>query len=908
MTSILFIDSTVPDYQSLINGVKAGTQVVMLDPTKDGVAQISTALTGGSFDAVHIVSHGTAGNLQLGTAQLNSQTIQTTYSQLLQQWSNSLSPGADILLYGCHVAQGDAGKNFVQQLSQVTGADVAASDDATGSVVLGGNWNLEYQTGAITAPLAFQMGVLNAYNAILAPFTKGNLVVVRVGTGSAALSTAATAVFLDEYSASGTLVQSVALPTTVNGSNARLTLDGLNASEGALALSADRRYLTLGGYDANLGTSNVSSTTSSSTNRIIARVDANGTIDTTTRLNDVNLSSPTIRNAATDDGTRFWVGGNNFNVYYLPLGNTGASTIINGFATRAIKIFNGQLYISSITTTPAGVSTVGIGLPTSGTQTPVILPSLSGTSNTYGFVLLDRDASVAGVDTVYIADVSSGLLKYSFNGTTWTARGSIAGTVTGLTGFINGNNVNLYATRGTGAGNTIVKVTDSAAFNANISGSFTTLATAAANTAFRGLAFAPSLAIEGTPNKDILKGTADDDTIYGLAGNDYLIGLAGDDYLDGGTGDDYGFGGLGNDTIVGNDGNDLLYGNEGNDNLNGGEGNDNLDGGAGNDTLIGGNGNDIYTVDSLSDTIIETAAGGTRDKVNSSITWTLGDNLENLSLIGNAAINGTGNSLNNQIFGNNANNILNGLDGDDWLIGQGGNDTLNGGAGNDRLDGGSGNDNLTGGVGNDIYEIDSASDVITEAANEGTDTVISSIDWQLGANLENLTLVKDAINATGNELNNRIIGNSFNNVLYGGIGDDYLSGEAGDDDLIGSVGFDTLIGGTGIDWFYLSNLESGSFETIRDFKVGEDLMILSESEVLGIPQPPQDLFPLDNNFFVLGAIATTASTYLIYDQTKGQLFYDSDGTGSNQQVQIALFSNRPALSSNDFAIFSPQSA
>ena len=255
MTGILFIDPTVPDYQSLLQGLNADTQLVILDPTKDGITQISEALKAGIFDTVHIVSHGTSGNLQLGTAQLNSQTIQTTYSDLLQQWSNSLTPNADILLYGCNVAQGDTGKTFIQQLHQLTGADITASDDATGSVVLGGDWNLEYSTGTITAPLAFQIGVMEAYNSVLAPFTAGNLVVYRVGTGATALSNAATDVFLDEYTTSGTLVQSIALPTSISGSNKRLVSSGTAVSEGFLTLSSDGKYLLLTGYDAAIGLS-----------------------------------------------------------------------------------------------------------------------------------------------------------------------------------------------------------------------------------------------------------------------------------------------------------------------------------------------------------------------------------------------------------------------------------------------------------------------------------------------------------------------------------------------------------------------------------------------------------------------------------------------------------------------------
>ncbi|QLE56732.1 DUF4347 domain-containing protein [Nostoc sp. TCL26-01] len=400
----------------------------------------------------------------------------------------------------------------------------------------------------------------------------------------------------------------------------------------------------------------------------------------------------------------------------------------------------------------------------------------------------------------------------------------------------------------------------------------------------------------GTPGKDILYGTAGDDTINGLEGNDYLIGNAGNDTLNCGTGNDYGFGGAGDDTINGEDGNDLLYGNEGNDTLIGGEGNDNLDGGIGDDTLIGGNGNDTYTVDSLKDKITETAEGGTRDKVNSSITWTLGDNLENLTLIGNAAINGTGNSLNNQILGNNANNILNGGDGDDWLIGQGGDDTLIGGAGNDRLNGGSGSNNLNGGAGNDIYEVDSATEVITEADNGGTDTIISSVELTLATNLENLTLVGSGnINGTGNDVSNRLVGNAGNNTLTGLIGNDYLSGEGGNDTLVGGLGNDTLVGGSGMDTFDLTGSRS-AFDTILDFQVGETVLLLGSE--FGLSQAGT----LNASLFHLGTAADNSTQRFIYNQATGALSFDADGSGATAQVQIALFSNYVVLSNTNFTV------
>ncbi len=147
----------------------------------------------------------------------------------------------------------------------------------------------------------------------------------------------------------------------------------------------------------------------------------------------------------------------------------------------------------------------------------------------------------------------------------------------------------------------------------------------------------------------------------------------------------------------------------------------------------------LYIVDNPFDVVVEAVNAGT-DEVVSSITYTLGANVESLKLSGGAPINGTGNALGNYIVGNNANNVLSGLGGDDALYGQGGNDTLFGGLGNDELDGGTGADSMDGGTGNDIYIVDNPFDVVVEAFNAGTDEVVSSINYTLGANVESLKL------------------------------------------------------------------------------------------------------------------------------------------------------------------------
>jgi hypothetical protein len=153
--SLLFIDSGIADVQTLVNGA-SGAEVHLLRSGEDAIAQITQTLMGRSgIESLQIVSHGRSGALQLGETWLDSQSL-PGYVGALKSWGAALSASADILLYGCNLAQGAAGQGFVNLLAQATGADVAASDDLTGSAALGGDWDLEYATGAIETTLATQ--------------------------------------------------------------------------------------------------------------------------------------------------------------------------------------------------------------------------------------------------------------------------------------------------------------------------------------------------------------------------------------------------------------------------------------------------------------------------------------------------------------------------------------------------------------------------------------------------------------------------------------------------------------------------------------------------------------------------------------------------------------------------------
>jgi Ca2+-binding RTX toxin-like protein len=352
---------------------------------------------------------------------------------------------------------------------------------------------------------------------------------------------------------------------------------------------------------------------------------------------------------------------------------------------------------------------------------------------------------------------------------------------------------------------------------------------------------ADTVHIQGDVERLTLTGTANIDG----TGNDLsnlITGNSGNNMLDGGLGVDTLVGGLGDDTYI-TDGGDTITeaaaggtdtvrssvnltlgsnlenlvlvgsaisgtGNTLANTITGNAEANILNGGTGADTLIGGAGDDTYVVDATSDVVIE-AAGEGIDLVQASATFTLGAELENLTLTGTAAINGSGNGLANVLIGNTASN------------------TLTGGAGNDTLNGGAGADVLNGGLDNDTYIVDNISDQAVEAAGEGTDTVLASVSFALGAEVENLTLTgTTAINGTGNALNNLIIGNSGVNIL---------NGLAGADTMIGGLGSDTYVVDDAGDVVDEASNDGGGVDTVQasiSFSLADSAHVLGDVERL----------------------------------------------------------------------------
>jgi hypothetical protein len=283
-----------------------------------------------------------------------------------------------------------------------------------------------------------------------------------------------------------------------------------------------------------------------------------------------------------------------------------------------------------------------------------------------------------------------------------------------------------------------------------------------------------------------------------------------------------------------------------------------------------------------------------------------------------------GTDADQDLIGSLGREILYGFGGKDRLYANGGDDILYGGAGNDLLDGGPGADVMYGGSGDDLYRVDNLADVVSETTTAGVDdggidTVESTITYSLGAFLEKLNLKGTAaINATGNDLANKLAGNDVANVLSGRDGDDLIYGNGGDDILIGGAGKDELWGGLGSDTFLFRFADATSTDKVKDFAAADSdrIGIYASDYGLSLGQGlivngTGDLI-LDPSYFA--AVAGSASFVQGTSSGHGQfvfstssstrtLMWDADGAGPLHGVALATFNSGVALGAADFFVF-----
>ena len=309
--------------------------------------------------------------------------------------------------------------------------------------------------------------------------------------------------------------------------------------------------------------------------------------------------------------------------------------------------------------------------------------------------------------------------------------------------------------------------------------------------------------------------------------------------------------------LNGQSGSDTILGKGGDDTLIGGRGDDLLDGGTGADKMTGGLGNDTFVVDNVLDQVIEAAKQGT-DLVKSSVSFTLGANVENLTLTGANGLSGYGNELANVLIGNAGKNILDG---------KGGIDTMRGGAGND------------------VYYVDNAKDQVIEVASQGTDKVISAVSYALatGQAVEALEAVagKVGISLTGNDKANTLVGNAGANRLDGGTGKDVLTGGAGADTFV-----------------FSTKLSNANVDHISDYAATGDTFELAQGVFKALTLG--DLAASAFKDIASGAVDT--SDRVLYNRGTGELFYDADGNGASKAILFAVVDTKVALNHHDFFI------
>ncbi len=338
---------------------------------------------------------------------------------------------------------------------------------------------------------------LQAHGAL--PFTAGDLVLYRVGdAGDAAGTTAATDVWLDEYTEAGVLVGSMEMPTSTVGSQFALTAQGNSTSEGLLTISPNEQYISLTGYGVAPGSATPSTAAASTVNRVVGIVNvSNGNVDTSTALTDASTAS-SVRSAITTDGTTIWVDGGAGGVRSTTIGSTTSTQLSTAITNlRQLEIYptaanpSGQLMLSTASGSATRIGAVGAGLPMTSGQGIVPLTGTSGTlpSGPYAFMQLTLNGGSVP-DTMYVADDgNSSVEKWSLVGGSWVETGSIAMTAPrGITAVVTNGVVDVFVTAGSSTSITNIDLfTDSSGYDGTFSSGTNIITQLAAGEQFRGV-------------------------------------------------------------------------------------------------------------------------------------------------------------------------------------------------------------------------------------------------------------------------------------------------------------------------------------------------------------------------------------------------------------------------------------
>ena len=690
--NILFIDSNIKEYQPLIESLSIDSQWYILDSQQNGITQMQSVLANHSnLDSIHIISHGAEGSLTLGNTSLNSTTL-SAYTQQLASIGNSLSATGDILLYGCNVAQGEVGQNFINQIAQITQADIAASTNLTGNAVQGGDWVLEAQIGIVDATTISSSNYSETLFDLI-PTTNESLALAAVHLAARA--------YHDDHFIAGDQVNSAAKISTANNNVAGWTSLDLNVPGMAKEEYADghlERYVS-GNASASVGLTMLDGKKTlgisfEGTNFDTEKLDlwddlvdinahaakleplmsevARHVADSTNGIEQVLVAGHSLGGAVAQYFMTKY-GQNDARYQGVTFGNPGIGNIaghnmdlapsqfVNFAHTGDVVAFIGEHgHATAGATALAGMTLATLaGMLTAGMSNRVAVEAI-----------LDAMRDISPNDpTIW------GVLSSTFGITTTEAENGIELTLDrddyqiqgARTTFdlIRANDDSLYLGI---KEHSILSTTDEISYESSIKTFLEYQGTTSVfQNGFYGI---------GTSAQDHLDTNNINIYTVGFGKYDAVLGAAGSDVL--GQAPSL----LGNDYEV--------------------------------DVMVGGDGNDTYYIDSAADVVIEksTANAGTADVVKSYITYTLAANVENLILMPDSSfawfdknLDGDGNELNNTIIGNNGNNRIDGKAGNDTLNGGLGNDTLFGGDGDDTLIAKDGNDYLYGGSANDIFSI-----------------------------------------------------------------------------------------------------------------------------------------------------------------------------------------------------------
>ncbi len=324
--NFVFIDSTIKNYQTLLDGTNGGSSVTVINPDQYGIQQVTTTLAGVTgANSLHIVSEGNVGNFWLGKDFVSTENI-ANYANDLQAWKTSLSPAANILLYACNLASGENGAALVQAVKNYTGREVAASTDLTGSSKLGGNWNLEYQTGKLNTGVVFSTEAQNSYNGRFVTFTTTNINDLGLGSLRQAILDANALAGADDIRFD---------PTVFNGAQAAITLAStlaINVTTGDLNISGafGASNVTVSGNNAVrvFDVTGNGNTTFDSLRIINGRATGNGG-----GINNNGTGAVTLTNSTVSGNTSTIDGGG--------IASTGAVTLTNSNVSGNTAINNG---------------------------------------------------------------------------------------------------------------------------------------------------------------------------------------------------------------------------------------------------------------------------------------------------------------------------------------------------------------------------------------------------------------------------------------------------------------------------------------------------------------------------------------------------------------------------------------